>query len=147
MRPSRSWRRGSAYLSIPVVYKDKKEWARSAVHTAGGAVRLAATPDRERIRADGKDLSFVSVRVTDKNGRMAPRAANRVRFSIEGPGEIVATDNGEQTDMEPFQAHDRQAFNGQVLVIVRGKPGQPGKLTVRADAVGLAPATVTVLTQ
>ena len=128
-----------------VVYKDKKEWARSAVQTAGAAARLAASPDRARIRADGKDLSFVTVRVTDKDGLLSPRAAHRVRFSIEGPGEIVATDNGDQTDMEPFQAHDRQAFNGQVLVIVRGKPGQPGTVTVRAEASGLEPATASIL--
>lgn len=130
-----------------VVYKDKKEWARSVLQTAGGAARLAATPDRGHIRADGQDLSFVSVQVTDKEGRLAPRAANQVRFSIEGPGEIVATDNGDQTNMEAFQAHDRQAFNGRVLVIVRGKPGQPGKITVRADAVDLVPAAATILSQ
>lgn len=129
-----------------VVYKDKKEWARGAVQTAGAAARLDATPDRARIRADGRDLSFVSVSVTDQDGRLAPRAANRVRFSLDGPGEIVATDNGDQTNMEPFQAHDRQAFNGRVMVIVRGKPGQPGKITVRADSPGLAGALATVQT-
>ena len=130
-----------------VVYKDKREWARSTVQTAGAAARLAAIPDRARIHADGKDLSFVSVSVTDKDGRPAPRAANRVHFSIDGPGEIVATDNGDQTDMEPFQAHEKQAFNGRVLVIVRGKPGQPGKISVRAAAAGLSPAEATILTQ
>jgi beta-galactosidase len=128
-----------------VVYKDKKEWARSAVQTAGDAASLAATPDRTQIRADGNDLSFVAVKVTDREGRLVPRAANRVRFSVEGPGEIVATDNGDQTNMEAFQAHDRQAFNGQVMVIVRSRPGQPGKLTLRAESDGLAPATATIL--
>lgn len=129
-----------------VVYKGGKEWARSAVHTAGQAALLAAKPDRERIRADGKDLSFVAVRITDQEGRLAPRAANRVRFSIEGPGEIVATDNGDQTEMESFQATDKRAFNGQVMAIVRAKPGQPGKLVVRAEAEGLAGAVATVVT-
>jgi beta-galactosidase len=84
------------------------------------------------------------VRVTDQGGRLSPCAANRVRFSIDGPGEIVATYNGDQTNMEPFQAHARQAFNGQ---IARGKPGRPGKITVRAGAADLAPAMTTILMQ
>jgi len=84
-----------------------------------------------------RDLSFVTVTVTDQHGLTAPRAGNRVHFDISGPGEIVATDNGDPTSFESFKSHDRQAFNGLCLVIVRGKPGQSGPIKVKAKAEGL----------
>ncbi|MCS0613611.1 DUF4982 domain-containing protein [Massilia kyonggiensis] len=121
-----------------VVYKDKREWARDVVRTAGPAARLAASADRARIRAGRDDLAFVTVRIADANGMTVPRAGNRVRLRVDGPGSIVATDNGDQTDMEPFQASERRAFNGLVLAIVRAQPGKTGRITVHAEAEGLA---------
>lgn len=128
-----------------VTYKDGKEWARALVKTAGAAARLEATPDRATIAADGRDLSFVTVRIADAKGVTAPRAADSVRFTVEGPGELVATDNGDPTSFESFQSPARKAFNGYVLAIVRAKPGQRGRITVRAAAAGLQPAVATVL--
>ena len=97
--------------------------------------------------ADGKDLSFVTVTVTDKQGGMAPRADNRIHFEIKGPGEIVATDNGDPADFESFPSHDRKAFNGLCLVIIRGEPGQPGKISLTANADGLKPGTAAIKTK
>jgi len=124
-----------------VAYKNGKEWATDEVKTAGVAAKLKLEPDRSDIRADGKDLSFVTVTVTDKKGLTAPRADNEVHFDVEGPGEIVATDNGDATSFESFPSHDRKAFNGMCVVIVRGKPGQAGKIKVTAKAEGLAIGT------
>lgn len=120
-----------------IAYKEGKEWARDAVETAGAAARLELQPDCREIRADGLDLSFVTVRITDAERRLAPRADNALKFSLEGPGEIVATDNGDPTSFEPFQAPARKAFSGLCLVIVRGKPGQPGTLRLTATSDGL----------
>jgi hypothetical protein len=53
---------------------------------------------------------------------------NRVKFELDGPGEIVATDNGDATSFEPFQSSERNAFNGLAIVIVRAKAGQSGTL-------------------
>ena len=103
-----------------------------------------AEPDRAEIRADGLDLSFVTVTVTDKSGLTAPRADNRISFSMEGPGEIVATDNGDPTSFESFQAPERKAFNGLALVIVRSKPSEADRITLTAEADGLKPATTTI---
>jgi beta-galactosidase len=129
-----------------VAYKNGKPWATDEVKTAGGPAKLKLEPDRSMIDADGKDLSFVTVAVTDSNGLTAPRADNRIHFDIEGPGEIVATDNGDPTSFESFQSRDRKAFNGLCLVIVRGKPGQPGKIKLAAKADGLKIETVSIKT-
>jgi beta-galactosidase len=115
-----------------VTYKDGKEWATSAVRTADSPARLDALADRSTIDADGRDLSFITVRVTDENGRTAPRADNPITFSIEGPAEIVATDNGDPTSFVPFRSAERDAFNGFALAVVRGIPGRPGRIILRA---------------
>jgi beta-galactosidase len=127
-----------------VAYKQGKQWAVSSVRTVGGAAKLDLSPDRGRIAADGADLSFVTLRVTDKDGNTVPMAKNQVKFSIEGPGEIVATDNGDPTSFVPFPSTERPAFNGLCLAIVRAKPGQKGTITVRAESPALQGANVTL---
>ena len=129
-----------------VTYKNGKVWATDEVKTAGAPAKLKLEADRPTIGADGKDLSFVTVTVTDKHGVMAPRADNRIRFETEGPGEIVATDNGDPTSLESFQSPERKAFNGLCLVIIRGKPGQPGTIRLTAKADGLKSETVFIKT-
>jgi beta-galactosidase len=127
-----------------VSYKQGKEWATQTVKTTGKAQSLAMAADRAKIKADGRDLSFVTVRVTDKDGLTVPRSHNPIQFAIDGPGEIVAVDNGDPTSFEPFQADTRKAFNGLALVIVRQKPGSTGPFTIKAASPGLAPASVVV---
>lgn len=125
-----------------VTWRNGRKWANASVKTAGEPARLELTPDRAAIRADGSDLSFVTVRIADANGVTAPRADNSVSFTIEGPGEIIATDNGDSTSFESFQSPQRAAFNGYCLVIVRSKPGQTGKITLRAESPALQRASV-----
>ena len=82
-----------------VAYKNGKQWATDACRRRARRPHSKRRADRATIRADGNDLSFVTVRVLDAQGALVPRANNRIHFSIEGPGEIVATDNGDPTDM------------------------------------------------
>ena len=127
-----------------VAYKDGKSWAASSVNTVNVPAKLEATPDRSEVLADGLDLSFVTVRVTDKNGLTCPRAKNAIKFSIEGPGEIVATDNGDPTSFEPFQQPGRKAFNGLCLVIVRSIPGKSGTIRLKAESDTLQAANISL---
>jgi len=125
-------------------YKDGMPWASASTRTAGTPASIEAKADRNAIASDGRDLSFVTVRVLDRNGIAVPNAGNRIRFTIEGPGEIVATDNGDPTDMDAFPSHDRRAFSGLALAIVRAIPGKTGTITLRADGDHLKGASVTV---
>lgn len=127
-----------------VAYKNEKEWATDVVKTAGDATKLQLDADRAIITADGKDLSFITVRVTDKNGTLVPRAGNTITFEISSPGEIVATDNGDASSFVPFVSPVRPAFNGLALVIIRSKPGSAGSIKVTATSPGLEEAQVVV---
>lgn len=127
-----------------VAYKQGKEWATDVMRTAGPAAKLTATADRSEIADDGLDLSFVTVEIADKDGVLVPCAANRVRFSIDGPGEIVATDNGDPTSFESFPSKERNTFNGLCLAIIRARPGKASAITLTAASEGLQEATVTL---
>jgi beta-galactosidase len=72
--------------------------------TTGKASQLSASADRQSIRPDGNDLVFITVKVEDKNNLLVPGSSNLVNFSIEGPGKVVAVDNGDATSHDPFQA-------------------------------------------
>lgn len=123
-----------------VAYKRGQKWAEETRRTTGPASQLTLKADRSSIRADGADLSYVTVTVADRDGQMVPRSHPSIRFSIAGPGEIVATDNGDPTSFESFQSPQRKAFNGLALVIVRAAKGQSGAFTLRAESEGLASA-------
>ena len=127
-----------------ITYKNGKQWATDVKRTAGKAAGLELKADRKLIRADGIDLSFVVLRVLDDKGITVPEASNRIRFEISGPGEMVATDNGDPTDFVPFGSAERKAFNGFVLVIVRSKAGASGVIKLMAKSDGLPPVQTTI---
>jgi beta-galactosidase len=127
-----------------VAYKDGKRWAEAVTKTTGPAARLTLKADHASIKADGQDLSFVTVTVADRDGQTIPRAKNRIRFEVSGPGEIVAVDNGDATSLESFQTPERNAYNGLCMVIVRAKAGQPGKIILKAQSEGLTRAEIPI---
>jgi len=120
-----------------IAYKNGKKWAEDVVKTTGNAAKLEAFADHKNISADGKDLAFITVKVIDNKGLVVPTSDNLIKFSIESPGEIIATDNGDPTSMVPFPSHERKAFNGLALIIIRSKSGENGKITVTAISPGL----------
>jgi beta-galactosidase len=120
-----------------VGYRDGKEFATDTVKTAGAPARIVLTPDRKSIAADGEDLSFVTVRIEDKDGNFCPLADNLVKFKLDGPATVAGVDNGNAASVEPFQAEYRKAFNGLALLIVRPEAGKAGRIRVTASADGL----------
>lgn len=120
-----------------VAYKDGKEWARDKVTTTGKASQIKMSEDYK-----GPDLTYVKVEIADKEGKMVPDANNDLKFSISGPGKIVATDAGDPTSHIPFYSKELPAFNGLCSVIVE-RTG-PGKITVKADSKGLKSGKITL---
>jgi beta-galactosidase len=95
------------------------------------------------IKADGRDLSFVTVRVVDANGTTVPYADNLVKFQLSGEGSIAAVDNGSQISHEPFKAHYRKAFHGACIAIIESK-SKAGRIVLKAVAERLQPASVVI---
>jgi beta-galactosidase len=130
-----------------VTYKKGKPWATEIMRTAGEPAVLQLSADRSIIHADGEDLSFITVRVTDSKGVMVPEAANLIKFQVSGPGEIIATDNGDPSNMTAFPSHERATFNGLALVVIRSKRGIPGMIKVMASSGALPIAEITIKSQ
>ncbi|HEY4159314.1 MAG TPA: beta-galactosidase GalB [Polyangiaceae bacterium] len=118
-------------------YKQGKPWAEATRRTTGGAALLLIEADRTKLVANGRDLSFLTIRVSDAAGLTDPNAAHRIRVTIEGPGDLLAMDNGDPTDLTPFFAPERAAFHGLLLAIVRTRRGETGRVVVRAGSAGL----------
>ncbi len=126
-----------------VARKAGRVWATAEVKTAGPPARIALAPDRARIRADGEDLSFVTVTVEDRAGVQAPTTEPLIRFRISGPARIVGVDNGDQISHTSFQANQVRLFNGKALVIIRAGT-RPGIVTLTAEGEGLTPSAVPI---
>jgi len=127
-----------------VVYRQGREWARDAVETAGRGARLAVSAPVSALAADGEDVAFVEIEIRDAAGRFVPRANDRVTFEVEGPGKVLAVDNGCEVETLDYTLAGIPAFNGRALGIVRANAGAKGVLRVTARADGLEPVSLSV---
>ncbi len=116
------------------------------VRTAGPAAALRLGPDRDTIAADPRDVSLVSFEVVDAQGTVVPTADNVVRFTVTG-GAIIAVDNADLQDHDPYQVDHRRAYHGRGLAILRATQvgGGAGLLRITATADGLRDASATVV--
>src|SRR6478735_670869 len=119
--------------------------ATDTVQTAGSADSLVLSVDRNSIRADGRDLAFVEISVTDAEGVVVPNASNPIALSISGPGEIAGVDNGNAINHEPYQGTTISAFSGKAVAIVRSTTSG-GEITLSATSDGLTESAITIST-
>ena len=126
-----------------VAYRNGQTAEAQEVRTAGPAARVELLPDRSTISADGKDLSFVTVNLLDKDGVLAPNADNLVRFQVQGGAHIAGVDNGDEISHAPFKADQVQAFMGKALVILQAGR-RSGTVTLNATSAGLPAASARI---
>jgi beta-galactosidase len=113
--------------------------------TAGKPAKIRLTADRATITADGQDLSYVTVEITDKNGHLNPQFNDLIHFSIEGEGSIAAVGNSNPQSVESFQQPYRKAYEGKCLVIVRSK-NKAGQIILQATGKGLTSGRLIIKT-
>lgn len=118
----------------------------SKLETTGVPASLQIRADRETIKADGRDLSIMTVSALDDAGRLVPYAGNDVAFEVTGPGRIIGTGNGDPSSHEPDKASARRLFNGLCQLIVQSLEGRPGEIAVQARATGLSQVRCLVTT-
>ncbi|MCX2481843.1 DUF4982 domain-containing protein [Pedobacter sp. MC2016-15] len=116
--------------------RDGKEVLSSVIHTAAEASRIVLEADRSELRADGKDLAFITVKVTDQQGNLVPDADQLISFSVEGQGVIAGVDNGYQANLSSFRAPEIKAFKGKCMLVLKSAE-KGGYIYVKAKAKGL----------
>jgi beta-galactosidase len=113
------------------------------VQTASAPAKIVLTPDRAEIKADGDDLSNVTIEIVDSEGRVCPNADNLVKFRIEGEGIIAGVGNGNSVSHEYFKANERKAFHGLCLAIIQSKR-ERGTIRLLAESEGLQSTQVVI---
>ena len=124
---------------------DEEAVSRS-IRTAGPAHRIRLTPDRNVIRSDRNDLSYVAVEIVDDSGTLVPNADVTVHFSILGNGELAAVGNANPKELRSFRRPECATFQGRCLAILRPK-GAAGTVTLSAEAQGLVPVSAVIRTR
>lgn len=130
--------------NITVVAYDAKGNAADTltVKTAGEPARIVLNADRQTISSKGRDLSFVTVSLVDKDGNPCPTADNEMAFDVKGAGSFRAVCNGDATSLVTFNSHQMPLFSGKLVVIVEGE--QPGTATLTVSSGGLPDATLPI---
>ena len=127
-----------------VAYNDKGEAvAEKEVHTAGKPHHIELVADRQVINADGKDLSFVTVKVVDKDGNLCPDAQHSIKYSVKGTGFYRAGANGDPVSLELFHKPQMKVFYGMMTAIVQSN-GEVGEITLTASGKGLKSGKIVV---
>ncbi len=105
---------------IKVVAYDENNMAvaEQVIKTAGEPYSVKLTADREVIKAGGKDLSFVTVEVHDKDGNLCPRSDYFLFFKVSGAGKLKAVCNGNSIDHTSFSSNYMRAFNGKIVAVI-----------------------------
>ena len=119
--------------------------AEKEMHTAGKPYCIELEADRAMIKADGKDLSFITVKVVDKDGNLCPTAANEIVFKVKGAGSYCAGANGDPVSLESFQEPHMHVFSGMMTAIVSSSE-EPGQIILEASSKGLKKAKVVINT-
>lgn len=113
--------------------------------TSGNPAQIKLTADRTEIKADGQDLTFVTVEIQDKEGIIEPNANNHLSFDVKGTGVIAAVGNADLKDTDSYVGHQRKAWKGRAIVVVKSTQ-KKGKIVLKVTSPGLIPATVTIRT-
>jgi beta-galactosidase len=146
-------RQFKATFSIPyspgllkaVGVENDKEMESTILQTSGNAAKIILTADRKEILANGQDLSYITVEITDKDGIFQPNAANRLHFKTEGPGTIAGVDNADMKDCDMYVGNTRKAWHGRALVVIKSTHSA-GNIKLTVNSPGLSGDVLTVRT-
>ena len=105
-------------IKVVAYNENNKVVAEKVIRTAGETYSIRLTADRNKIKADGKDLSFVTVEILDKTGNLCPKADNFLFFDVKGSGKLKAVCNGDPTDQTSFTSNYMRTFNGKMVVTI-----------------------------
>jgi len=113
----------------------------AVLRTAAGPRTIQLIADRKTLWADGQDLSYIQIAITDPHGIVDPNAGQRLHVTVDGPALLAGIANSDMKDLDSYAGNSRKARQGRALVVLRSTH-QPGKITLRVSATGLSTATI-----
>jgi beta-galactosidase len=130
-----------------IAYSGGKEQGRSVLESAAGDVILDVRVDRETIHANDRDLAFVEIALTDRQGSIWHKLRKKVSITVEGAGELQGFGSAEPNSEEDYSAAARSAFDGYVLAVIRPKGTGDIYFTVSADGCKSVTRNITAILQ
>ncbi len=124
-----------------VGYRNNKQVTLSELKTAGEPENIKLSAEKTVLKADGQDLSYITVELTDSDEIRNPKSENLVQFELDGPGEIIAVGNAKPNSLESYTLPKRKAWQGRCMVIVKTKK-QAGAITLKAKSENLKTASI-----
>jgi len=132
------YRQGSL---VAVGFDGDKKVNTSILKTAAEPIKVSLSADREQLKADNQDLSYVSIELKDAKGVINPKSENLLRFKLEGPGVIAGVGNANPVSLESDGLPQRKAWRGKCLVIVKSTE-KTGEIKLKVSADGLAGSSI-----
>ncbi len=130
-----------------VAYNESgKAVAEKTIHTAGKAHHIELSASRSTLNADGKDLTYVTLRVVDKEGNLCPNDNRLLQFKVKGAGRFLASANGDPTCLDAFHLPQMHAFGGMLTVILESGE-QPGQIELSVHGKGLKSGKISITVQ
>ncbi|SHL56161.1 beta-galactosidase [Flavobacterium flevense] len=124
--------------------ENDKETESVVLQTAQQVTQIKLKADRNEITADGQDLSYINIELTDENGILNPNAENQLTFAVSGPAVIVAVDNANLKDTDLYVSNTRKAWKGKAMVIVKSTK-EAGEIVVKVSSPDLKDSTIKIL--
>lgn len=123
--------------------ENNKTVAEKTVRTAGKPHHIELSTDYPLLKADGKDLAYVTLKIVDKDGNLCPTDGRLVNFKVKGAGKYRASANGDPTCLDLFHLPRMHAFSGMLTVIVQSGE-KSGEIELQASAKGVKTGKITI---
>lgn len=121
-----------------------RERASTQLRTAGAPVAIRLTADRDQLKANKNDLSYVKIELVDADGYVVPDADLNVTIRCEGEGSVIAAGNAAYDDMASFRSMNPKTFRGKAVAIVQPNGSKAGQIKLTVTAEGLPDSSVSI---
>jgi beta-galactosidase len=125
-----------------IARNNSKKVAEHTLITADKPDQLDVIPNKETVEFVRSELAFVPIEIKDRKGVRCPGATNNIKVVVEGAGELIGLDSGNQFSHELYKADNRNAYEGRIMATIR--PTKPGKIRVKAFSEGIGTSTRTI---
>lgn len=124
--------------------RNGNETAFDRLASFGEAAELCLSPEKNTLKADGKDIIFLRIAALDENGERVANARNRIKVEVSGAGRLVGLDSGDSTDYDSYKGNSKRLFSGMITAMI-GATRKSGDINITVTSKGL-PAARLVLT-
>jgi beta-galactosidase len=116
-----------------ISYTNGKEVSNAQITTTGTPAAIRLVSDKKLLIADGQNLAFVVVEITDNQGNRVPDAEFELSGSVTGYGSLAAFGSARPKTVENYTTGNFTSYEGRLLAIIRAGY-EVGKATLKVSS-------------